>query len=503
MTEKTDLSANESRQDKSWVVLAVFCCVVAAVPLLVVKFPPLTDLPQHVAQVRLFGEALGNSASPYRIQWITPYSLVYTVLGACWLVFGAADAGRLGMIVILIFWVAMLHLLARSCKRPAPAAALATILFFCHILYWGFYQFIFGWPLFIGWVLLIRAKFSHRVVEAGTFFLASLLLYMAHILWFGVALGWLIISHIVFKRNLKTLVLRAASAVPLLALAAAWFPSLAAYGFGSQTIWATTPLERLSPVWLVQAAFGGLRGSLEYVFFGILVGWALLAWLTNRKNFLAGADKELLLLTAFLLFLALVLPDKHTNTIKFSTRWVPPALAFFVIGLPEIRVRKTLLGPVAGAVLVFFLGLTSLDWVAFERSELSGLREALAALPPAPRLIGLSYVKESSIVQGSPFIQVFAYGQVYRGGELNFSFADFGPSLVVYRQRRRIPWTNGLEWFPERAKKTDLLFFNYALINGGKKFHESFAEDPALRPATGAGRWRLYQVSAPPSNPSK
>ena len=119
--------------------------------------------------------------------------------------------------------------------------------------------------------------------------------------------------------------------------------------------------------------------------------------------------------------------------------------------------------------------------------------------PPAPRVIGLSYIRDSAIVRGRPFIQVFAYSQVLRGGELNFSFADFGPSLVVYRQRRRIPWTSGLEWFPDRAKKGDLLFFDYALINADERAHEAIALEAYIKPVTGKGRWRCYKISPPQS----
>src|SRR5262245_53292742 len=64
--------------------LAAASCALVAVPFLSVTFPPITDLPQHAAQVRLFLDALHNPDSLYRIQWLTPYSLSYTVLWAAW-----------------------------------------------------------------------------------------------------------------------------------------------------------------------------------------------------------------------------------------------------------------------------------------------------------------------------------------------------------------------------------------------------------------------------------
>jgi hypothetical protein len=475
--------------------LAIGCCLLAALPFLLVKFPPITDLPQHAAQIRLFGEAIGQPDSPYKIQWITPYSLVYTVLGASWGIFGPENAGRFGMLIIALLWIVMLHLLSARLKRPPLAAALASLLFFGHIMYWGFYQFAFGWPLFIGFLLVLRSKFRSRAQEAVVFLGTWTILYFAHILWFFLAVGWLGVTHFFLRRDIKTLIFRAAGALPFFALAVVWYPNLASYGFKSQTIWATIPFERLLPAWLADASFGGLKGSMESVFFGLIVVWILLAWLPNRREFLAKSDRTLLLLAAFLLFLALILPDKHTNTIRFCQRWVPPALAFLLIGLPEIKIRKSALTAAVFASLLAFFTLTSVSWIAFERSELSGLSESLKALPQKPRVIGLSYLKESAIVRGRPFIQVFSYAQVYRGGELNFSFADFGPSLVIYREPRRLPWTSGLEWFPERAKKSDLLCFDYAVVSGDERLHEAISKDATLVPETRGGRWRLYKIN--------
>ncbi len=482
------------------VLLAILCCLLAVIPFLLVKFPPITDLPQHVAQVRLFGEAISQPDSPYRIQWITPYSLVYSVLGATWSIFGPEDAGRMGMLVIALLWIVMLHILAQQRKRPPLAALLATMLFFGHILYWGFYQFAFGWTLFFGWVILTRVHFKNQLLETAAFFFASAVLYFAHVLWFFMAVAWLAGQHIFLKLNWPRTLSRLAGTIPFIFLAFIWYPSLGEYGFRSKTLWSTIPFKRLSPIWLVDASFGGLKGTMEFVFFGLLVIWIVFGCRQNRADIRARMDRELVLLGLLFLLMALALPDMHTNTTRFSQRWAPAALVFLLLGLPAPRQKKNILTVAAVVIVAGFFLITSLNWIAFEKSELSGLKESLSVLPQSPRVIGLSYIKESAIVQGRPFIQVFAYSQVHRGGELNFSFADFGPSLVVYRQRRRIPWTSGLEWFPERTKKGDLLFFDYALINAEKKSHEAIAAEPYLKPMTQEGRWRCYKV-LPPQKP--
>src|SRR5262245_48052314 len=100
--------------------LALVTAACVALPFLVVRFPPITDLPQHVAQVRLLVETVGHPDSPYTIQWFTPYALVYSLLGAAWAVVGPLHAGRVAMLAIGFLWVTAIHLLAASRGR-SPA----------------------------------------------------------------------------------------------------------------------------------------------------------------------------------------------------------------------------------------------------------------------------------------------------------------------------------------------------------------------------------------------
>src|SRR5262245_39993679 len=75
-------------------ILWAACALLLAVPFLCVRFPPVTDLPQHLAQVRLLHETLADPASPYRVQWLTPYALGYLPLAAAWALTPSETAGR-------------------------------------------------------------------------------------------------------------------------------------------------------------------------------------------------------------------------------------------------------------------------------------------------------------------------------------------------------------------------------------------------------------------------
>jgi hypothetical protein len=494
--------AGEPRQGqlaRGWhrVAIALGCAVLVAVPFLSVQFPPVADLPQHVAQVRLFWETLSNPSGPYRIQWLTPYGLAYVIVGAAWGLASPENAGRLAILVLGLLWIGAGHLLAAARGRSAAAAVLASALLFNHTLYWGFASFTVGWPVFAFWFLLTSGRRAHGTGWGAALGLlvAATALYFAHALWLAVGTLWFLVSSTFNRVGLRTTVLRFLSFSPLLIVAVVWYPNLAVRGFDSPTRWFTTPSSRLSASWLVEAILGGLRGPAEYLFLTALLGWVGLALYQRRRDLPAVVDRELLLAAALLACLVFLLPDWQTNTIAFAKRWAPCTLVLLLLGIPVPRWRPAVQYGAVFGLLIAVVGVTTMAWIQFDRREYSGLAESLRALPKGPRVIGLDLARDSELVKGRPFIQAFAYAQVLRGGELNFSFADFAPSPVVYKTRRKPTWTWGLEWYPERVQRSDLDQFDYAIVNADEATHRSFTIHFEVAPAvTHEGRWRLYRL---------
>ena len=474
----------------------------AVLPFLVVTFPPVADLPQHVAQARLLEEALADPGSPYRIQWLTPYGLVYALFALGRAVAGPIAGGRLAMAAITVAWVGALHLLAAQRGRPAAAATLASLLAFHHALYWGFASFLLGWPVFVGWLLWTGRERAARPLREGlgTFALAAFL-YLTHALWFAAAVGWLAVDAAVRRRPVRELAARAAGVAPVAALAGAWFAGVGGTSFGTPPLW-LAPLRRLDPRWLVEAAFGGLRSGMETLAFVAVLGWLLAAVLGGRRRPGRGWDRSLAILGLLFLAGALLLPDKYTNTIEFNTRWMPPALALLLLAAPPVPLGRRTAAALAAALLVGYSTFTAATWRRFERVELAGLEEALTALPEEPRLLGLDYVRHSRWIDNRPFLQTFAWGQALRGGELNFSFAEFPPSPVVYDPPRRTAWTGGLEWFPERVRTADLTHFDHLLVHAPPQLHRTIAGRDEVEAVTRGGAWRLYRVVGPAAVPA-
>lgn len=477
-------------------VLAAVCCAVAALPFLAVRFPPLTDLGQHTAQIRLFLDTLGAADSPYRIQWLTPYGLGYLPLGVGWLLGGPLAAGRLGVMLIAVAWVAALHLLAAGRNRPAAAATVAGVLLFNHALYWGFISFLAGWPPFVLWFLWTESEpdaerpWREALVTAG----AAALLYLAHALWFAVGLVWLGVTAVRRRGDLRALLPRLLGVAPVVALAAVWFAGISRTGFATPPLWVKPAAVRLAPDGLVDAALGGIRGMAEPLLLAVLLAWLGLAVWSNRGSLRERSDLPLAALGVSLVVAALVLPDKFTNTIEFNDRWMPVGLVGLLLAAPPLRISRRLADGAALALLAAWCLLTAGVWRQVERVELDGLEPSLAALPQEPRLLGLDFVRRSAWLEGQPFFQTFAYGQALRGGRLSFSFAEFPPSPVVLRHDPPSPWTPALEWFPQNLTRGDLLHFDHVLVNGSPQVQRWLEGDPLLEPETPLARWRLYAV---------
>lgn len=474
--------------------LCVLSCGLAALPFFSVTIPPMADLPQHLAQIRLLLEAIGDPSSPYSVQWLTPYSAAYVVLGALWAVVEPFTAGRLGGTVLVVASTVALHVVAARHGRSPWAATLASLLVFNHTLYWGFFTFVSGFPVFLLWLELVsRPRDRFRRTDALAWSACAFVLYLTHALWFGAGAVTLLALSLWERRSVKEIALRLTTLVPVGIAVLFWWPRFSS-GFSTPPEWWVPVWERLSPLWWADSGFGGLHGGFEWIVAAVLFAWIGAALWTRRGELRGASDARLLLVAALFGFVAFALPDKYMNTLHFATRWAAPALAMLLLALPEPRVRRPAIPVFAAGLAVTFSLVTALSWATFEATELDGLQDAVDALPEKQRVLGLDYVRHSQVVRGRPFLQTFAWAQVVKGGELNFSFADFAPSLVKYDPPRDKAWHPALEWYPRQVRPSDIAHFDYVLAGGNDETHARLASFQELEPVTSSGVWRLYRV---------
>ncbi len=474
----------------------LFSLVLLALPFAVVEITPCVDLPQHVAQARLFVEHAGDGESPYVIQWLTPYWLAYAPLILLYFVLPPLLAGKIGLWLLAAALTTAIHVVASRRDRPPEAAVLASVFVFGSSLYWGFISFLAGMAVFLGWTLVCCGPPRGWRRDLAIFFLWSWLLYFAHALWLLAALAWLGARTLLLeRRRLAEGVVRFAAAAPALLVLLLRSRSLSSPQFDLAARWFDWPMGRL--VRVEDAVLGGLRGPVETVLVLLALAWVLAGLVAARRAVSPRPrlDTELALGGAFFLAAYLLLPDRYLNTLLFAQRWAPMAAILLVLAVPPPpRVSVFLRRAAIAAAVAGFVVVTALSWRAYDSEELAGLHEALQELPEAPSVLGLDLRKESAFFDARPGLQQFAWAQALRGGTLNFSFAEHPASLVIHRPGWKPSWTPGLEWHPERLQPTDFSYFDFVLVNADPKFHALLGELGAVAPVTDTLPWRLYRV---------
>ncbi len=299
----------------------------------------------------------------------------------------------------------------------------------------------------------------------------------------------------------RRLAAQAAGLAPVLVLVAVWYPSLARQGWESISAFGKPLVQRLSPAGLTDGALGGVHGPLEPAITATIAAWVGLALWQHRRRLGDSLDRRLLLAALFFFLAALVLPDKLDRTLRFASRWMPVGWALVLLALPAPDLRPALRRGAALALLAGFCLSTGAVWAAFERHELRGFGDSLEALPASPRLLGLDFVRSSPRMKNPAYLQLPAYGQLLRGGRLGFSFVNLATSLVVKRRiSDRDPWTVGLEWLPQRLRRSDLDHFDVLLVHAPAELQAALTEqDPRLAAVTPPAPWRLFRIGPPPA----
>jgi hypothetical protein len=469
----------------------------ALVPLFMTAFPPSTDLPQHIAQVRLFLETLHGPTGPYVILWYGPDNLIYLFILLFWTVLPVAWVGRAVLALIAFLWVASIFFLGTKKRRPIEAMILVSMLIFNQAFYWGFLNFLIGFPVFILWFVLTTKTLENSSWKLYLGLVAtSFLLYASHALWLAAGAAWFFYISLLKRTPIKRFLAGMATIIPSCAVSLVWYPYLSeartAAGYDVIPCWSGL-FDRLSS--LIDAASGEIWGFSGMATFLVLYVWMAFSIWQNRERFSRLIDRDMLAAGIFFLIIVILAPDQYMSTVFFNSRWFPVALIFFVLSLPAPVInRRAYLRSAAFVVAATSFLITTTAWKRYAVEDLSGFRESLDQLPISSRVLGLDLIKNSDTIKGRPFLQLFAYAQVFKGGTLNFSFAEHYSGLVAYRTKRDTPWTSRLEWYGERFRPEDFEWFDFVLVNASELNHKTILGFKELSPMTFSGSWRLYKV---------
>lgn len=483
----------------SWPFALAFGMLAAVLPWLV-TYPPLTDLPQHLAQIVSLEKVLGGHGEGLILTpWYYPNTLAYLPIYLFWQVLDPLDAGRAVLSLFLCTSVLASHALAVARSRPIPNWLIATPLVFNASLYWGFLPFLIGWPFFCLYLIVAEWPESHR--KSAALMAIAVAIYFSHSLWFLMLNAWVLIVWL-RKRALPGL----RPLLPLLpawGMAAAWYPSLAEKRSASVDTaphWTSLPAERLWPDALADAAFGGVYGNLEVAILLMMGLWMAAAIFQNRKTLTRDSDQPMLVAGLAMFFAYVILPDKYMNTIVFNARWLSFSLALLLIALPAPRLHRVAQRAlsVVGAASFLALWLTTCKaWIDFDREDTVGIGEVLAGIKREHLVLGLDFQRGSLNVKGLPTLHFFAYAEVLHGATLSFSFSEHYSGIVQYKGRRETGWKRGLLLEPGQARIAAVRHFDRVVMSGDDSQHDFWSQYLQLEPVgRNNGLWRLYRPRA-------
>jgi hypothetical protein len=491
----------------------------AALPLWLVRWPPIQDLPQHLAAVRILTDydapALRFSEF-FTIELLRTQYLAYYLAAQGLAVFvGVLAANKLLVSASIVGTPYAMRALLRALGRDErPALFVLPLTWNAHLVL-GFFNFIAAIPLaLVGLALAVRLRRAWSARRALGLATIALLTFYTHVVPFGflglgaglVGLGGGLRASI---RRLLPLVPAALAALLWMRTSPAGQVTASAARLGGEADAPAGPrflsvAENLqqAPSWLTDV----LRADTDDA---VLVAWLVLAFAClalasidrneRARSALGGAiGARLALLGPLAVVLYFALPASYDFIWPINARFALLAPLFLLPSLPSPR-------GLAGALV--FAGVAALTLVAvdgvgdafvrFERDEVGAFDEAIAAVPEGSRVAGLVFARDSREVKFSPFLHSVAMLQAERGGAVMFTFTDFPQSPIRFRPDHRPPpvrprW----EWMPERVDpRRDLGWYDYVLVRGGPGAIAG-ARD-AWRPVFERAPWRVYERVGP------
>ena len=478
---------------RSYWAVGLFAGLAQGLPLLLVRFPPVTDLPQHLAQTHDLFRVL-EGAPQLLVSPIAPQGFVYWLLAAFSLIAPPLVVGRLVLWLLLAATVAMITLWARREKRTPVVSMLASLAVGGTALRWGLLPFLAGFSVFLGFWLLYTSR-SRR--HWGWLIFLGFLLYSAHLLWLAFACLAVLLRLARGKGgSIRQQIPSALTLLPagLLTL----FYTASSQGFwgeGASNIWVHYARWwwrfdlRINSKYLGLGAFSLLGLLLTsalgiYLFAGLWRCW-------KERNQTENQGSELAIPTLLALACYCLLPEQFSYIIQFASRWHAPFVVLAVLALPEPRQR--IWSSFYPILFTLCIGQRSVGWINFEEQEMSGLEKSLDLIPKDALVLGLDLVQRSSLGE-RPFLQTFAYSESLSDASTNFSFTRHSSSYVQQRKKIASPFTPGLEWRAHRVTPSDVAQSEYVLVNALPKMHSKFQSKFNVENVTRTGRWQLYRA---------
>ena len=470
-----------------WVAF-VLCAAASAVPFLVTYRVPMTDLPQHAAQLAIWKHYNDACYGFFRIfykDWLTPYLLGYGIARLFAFVASINSALKLTAYIAVVALPLALRELTRRASLDDFLSLLGLPLAFGFSFGYGFLNFIVAIPigiLFVAWAFDYARRPTVKVGVALT--LMSLLLLASHALVYALCLAIAVTMHLGSGQRIRSFAPYAVS-VPLALLWVVRVRSREA-SVHAPPVWsgllfrpANFPLNLLSSGWDPAA----LGFSLLFAFAAYLIGVRPAA---DRRRWIP------LIIAAVCYFF---LPSPAFGTAALYERFAVfcGSFALFALDRREPVVNATVARAWIVALILVWAGLMSLRFHAFGR-DAANFDRIVDGIPANARVLFLDVDPGSVAVPGVPFLHFESYYQERRGGIVGRSFASHFPELIRYRPGNDPGTFLYLDWYPWMFQWGRDSNFDWFLVRAPGNLRQSLfahAQEP-LDLQGHFGMWWLY-----------
>lgn len=428
------------------------CCALLAVPLWTVEYLPMTDLPQHAAQIAIWTRWSDPDFGYQQIyvqNWFTPYLFGY-LFAFVLTPFMSVNAALTTVITVALIGI---PLATRFVIREVGGnrwwvfAVFPSV--FCFSFDWGFLNFLVGVPLALLLLMAALRYAENPTRRSGVLLTAGFAgLFFVHVLLFiyvALILGLTILAR---REDWKPGLVSLAPIIVLLPLVLIWL----------YVTRSTESLTHRAMLWelpglmprLVRlfSEVAGENPALWTLFVGIFA-FALPLFLGARPS----RNPARWIPFAATVAIFLLVPHEFLGTAFLYSRYAVFAIPTWLYAMerkspaPQSNIRL-FLGP---ALAVTCTMMTTLQFWSYE-PEVAGLRQVIDQLPVNARILSIPVRPNSRYMRTPVFLHTPVWYQAEKGGVVDFSFAINFPLLFRYRPETEPRIPRMFVWDPRMLK---------------------------------------------------
>jgi len=413
--------------------------VATVLPLLVAKYLPFTDLPEHVAVVSAlvhWRDASFRVAEHYAFAFPRSQYLLFHLIdaGVAFLVGDAEIATRLLLVAVGVSYPLSLRSLLAAIGGDRRLAVFGALVFWNRALAIGFLPFVTAVPLVVWALARVTRDAAEPTPNARRSALLAALavgLFYLHVAAFIVFVVAAVATLASWTRP-RALARRLLWLVPAAVCVGAW----AAFGrlaIGRESFLQGVELSYMSPyrgllvfpLWIHDVWRSHVDEACAIVWWSSLLA-LVVASISGPVEPLTGLARRFVPLGAAVLVYFLM-PYQAGVGVMLNVRLAPLLAVFAVLPLRprEGRWTEVPLAAVCAATIVMS-GSSAWEIATAAHDELGDLDGVLARTKPGARVLALNFDTSSRHAQFAPWLYAVAYHRIRKGGVTSYSFTSLG-----------------------------------------------------------------------------